>query len=270
MNDSGFIRREARGVPYYACRSLEGVNGLTHGFSTRRGGVSALPEGSLNLSYLSWDEAAAVDENRARFMAALRLEPVPLQTLSQIHSDRVHIIDEIPDSWHDRPRADALATRLRGVAIAVQVADCFPIILADRTGEAIAAIHAGWRGTVERIAAKTVASMENHLGVSPGDLLAAIGPGIRPCCFEVGHEVSVRFDEAFRGFPLHSPNPSNPSRMLLDLPAALRHQLIEAGVPAGQIRDLALCTMCNRADFFSYRGEGPRSGRLMAVVARRG
>ena len=270
MNESGFIRRESRGVPYYACRALDGVHGLTHGFSTRRGGVSALPEGSLNLTYLSWDEPAAVGENRARFMAALRLELVPLQTLSQIHSDRVHIVETVPDSWNDRPRADAVATRLGGVAIAVQVADCFPTILADRTGAAIAAIHAGWRGTVERIAAKTVASMESHLRASPGDLLAAIGPGIRPCCFEVGHEVSARFDEAFPGVPLQSPNPSNPSRMLLDLPGALRHQLIEAGLPAGQIHDLGLCTMCNRADFFSYRGEGPRTGRLMAVVARRG
>lgn len=268
MSDTGFIRREVDGIPFYVCRTLESVTGLRHCFSTRSGGVSALPANSLNLSYVDWDSIAAVDENRRRLMTSLNLESMPLATLSQIHSDRVHIIEEKPNQGNDRPRADALATQLRGVALGVQVADCFPVLIADRAGGGIAAVHAGWRGSVQRIAARAVAALRSRFGARPTELLAAIGPGIRGCCFEVGPEVSARFEEQYPGMPLQRPNPANPSRALLDLPQALRLQLAEAGVRASHIFDAGLCTKCNAAEFFSYRGEGPRSGRLMAVIAR--
>lgn len=267
MSDNGFTRRESGGVFFYTCRALEHIPGVTHGFSTRVGGVSSLPANSLNLTFVDWDTPAAVSENRTRFFSALRLNSVPLATLSQIHSDRIHLLQEVPASG-DRPSADAVATRAGALAIGVQVADCFPVLIADRRGTGIAAVHAGWRGTVQRIAAKTVNCMMAEFAIPPQDLVAAIGPGIRPCCFEVGNEVSTRFDEAFPGVPLHSSNPDDPSRRLLDLPRALRLQLVQAGLPERQIYDLGLCTMCNRAEFFSYRGDGPCTGRLMAVIAR--
>jgi YfiH family protein len=264
MGKNSFVRREATGVPVYVCGALESVPGIRHGFSTRHGGVSMLPEGALNLTNLAWDSAEAVRENRRRFLSAVALESSKLATLSQIHSDRVHIIEQKSGAANTMPQADAQITRLRGVAIAVQVADCFPVLVADSAGGAIAAVHAGWRGTAERIVLKAVSVMQSAFGSNPGDLLIAVGPGIRACCFEVGAEVLDVFRHNFPGMKLPAENPRRPAN--LDLAAAIRVQLGEAGVPDRNVFDVGLCTRCESAEFFSYRREGARSGRMMGVI----
>jgi purine-nucleoside/S-methyl-5'-thioadenosine phosphorylase / adenosine deaminase len=263
-----FVRHEADGVPYYSCSALEELSFLRHGFSTRHGGVSSLPAGNLNLSHVSWDSAQQVDENRGRFMTALGLGSATLATLSQIHSDRLHIIEEKAGQWNQRPQADALATRLQSVALAVQAADCFPILLVDPTAGAIAGVHAGWRGTLARILSKSVQTMERELDCDPARLMVAIGPGIRRCCFEIGPEVVEAFEREFPGAQLAEPHPANPGRSLLDLRRAVDVQFAEVGIPQSQVFDLGLCTRCRVDEFFSYRGEGPKSGRLMAVISR--
>lgn len=268
MAANGFVRREAKGVSFYCCSALEEIPFLRHGFSTRHGGVSPLPVDSLNLGRVAWDAAERVEENRRRFMAALNLQGVSLTTLSQAHSDRVHIIEENSGQWNHRTEGDALVTRLAGLALAVQVADCFPILIADPETGAIAGVHSGWRGTLARIALKTIEKMTADFGCNPARLIAAIGPGIRACCFEVGPEVVSSFELKFPGARLTAARSGDADKHLLDLRKALDLQFEEAGLSPVNIFDLGACTRCGVDEFFSYRGEGPRSGRMMGLIAR--
>jgi polyphenol oxidase len=267
MGDGGFKRQEENGIPYYACIAFQEFPFLRHGFSTRHGGVSPLPLTALNLSQVSWDSPTNVAENRRRFLAALRLEHVPLVTLSQVHSSRLHILDENTPPENGRPQADAVATMRSGTAIGVQVADCFPILVADPRKRVIAAIHAGWRGTLERIFSKTVAGLRAGFGTDPADLITAVGPGIHPCCFEVGPEVVDQFRAAYPGVKLAGPHPARHGKYFIDLPKALQLQFEETGLNVDNVFILNACTRCNTGEFFSYRGEGPQSGRMMAVIA---
>lgn len=277
MTGSGFARREAEGIVFYTCLALDDLAFVRHGFSTRFGGVSPLPSNALNLSRVSWDSPANVAENRRRFARALRMETSPLVTLAQIHSDRVHIIEESPAFWNSRPEADALITRLAGVALSVQVADCLPILIADPEGRVIAAVHAGWRGSLARIVAKTIARLEEDFRCDPGRLLIAIGPGIRACCFEVGKEVVDAFALEYHGARIAEPRPAESTsrdrspavpKFMLDLRKALDIQLREARISPSLVFDLQACTCCKTDEFFSYRAEGDRSGRMMGVIAR--
>jgi len=264
MSSESFVRREIDALPFYCCTALEELTFLRHGFSTRHGGVSPLPSRSLNLSFVSCDAPQRVQENRKRFTHALEL-PDALVTLSQIHSDRVHIIEEKPDQRNPSPQGDALVTCSAGVVLAVQGADCFPILIVDPETRAIAAVHAGWRGTLARIAAKTIGKMRERFGCDPARLLIAVGPGIRSCCFEVGTEVLRAFQTEFAGVQLGQTSSSG--RVLLDLRRALEIQFEETGVSPERIYDLGKCTRCCADEFFSFRREGPRSGRMMGVIA---
>ncbi len=264
---NGFTLREDQGVPYYSCCAFEKLPGLCHGFSTRQGQVPPLSKGSFNLSYSSWDSPERVRENRRQFLSALHLQDARLATLRQVHSNRVYIIKDISGQWN-QPEGDALATQLPGVALAVQTADCMPILVADPERNAVAAVHAGWRGMLSRILAKTVQEMQNVFNSDPQTILVAVGPGIRSCCFEVGPEVVDLFKREYRECRLAEPICSRTGKYLLDLTKALNVQLDHAGVRRENRYDLGACTCCNIREFFSYRSEGHRSGRMMAVVGK--
>jgi len=265
MTGNGFALRSAQGVPYYSCVALEKVARIRHGFSTRAGGAESARGNSLNLGLVPWDAPERVSENRSRFLAALGLESARLATLSQIHSDQVHIIEDAA-AQRNRREGDALATRNPGVCLGVLVADCFPILLADPVNGAVAAIHSGWRGTAARIAAKTVEVMKASFGSDPGQILAAIGPGIRSCCFEVGIEVVQLFADSYPGPALARQSEDRPGKYLLNLSQGLRLQLAGAGLRPDHVFDLDVCTRCNPNEFFSYRVEGPGAGRQMAII----
>ncbi|MBZ5494858.1 MAG: peptidoglycan editing factor PgeF [Acidobacteriia bacterium] len=265
---NGFVLRQTAGVPYYTCAALERDPGLRHGFSTRCGGVSPAPEGALNLGHVAWDASANVTENRRRFLSALNLAPECLATVAQIHSAEFHIIKTRAHQWNPRNRGDALITSEKGVALAVQVADCFPVLISDPIAGIIAAVHAGWRGTLARILRRTLEGMRDHLGAEPARAVAAIGPGIRACCLEVGSDVASSFESAFPGVHLCSPRTKKPGKYLLDLLQALKIQLSEAGVPGENVFDLGQCTRCHPQEFFSYRADGARAGRMMGVICR--
>jgi YfiH family protein len=264
----GFRRCSIGGVAFYSCRAFEKLPYLRHGFSTRHGGVGAPPEVALNLSYSDREVPERVSENRRRLLAALNLQGVDLATVAQIHSDRVHIIEDGTRQWNCRTPGDALATRLAGVAIAVQVADCLPVLIADPETGAIAVVHAGWRGILLRILAKTVERMIRAFGSDPGCLMVALGPGIRSCCMEVGREVASSYEEEYPGGNVCTPIPSRPGKRLLDLRRALDIQGHAVGISARNFYDLGACTRCNTDEFFSYRGERDGFGRMMAVIAR--
>jgi YfiH family protein len=220
----------------------------------------------LNLGYVPWDAPECVEENRRRFLTALNLEAESLATLSQVHSDRAHILEENPVQWNRHTQGDALITGRPGAALGIQVADCFPVLMVDRLTQTVAAIHAGWRGTLARIASKTVERMVASFGCNRASLLVAIGPGIRSCCFEVGSEVSEAFEKEFPGAKLA--RAVSQGKYHVDLCQALGIQLAEAGVDSNQVYDLEACTHCQQDQFFSYRREGLASGRMLAVIAR--
>ena len=269
---------------------------LIHGFSTRAGGVSILrsqrlgqprSEKILNLGYTGWDHRERVDENRRHFVEALGHAELPLVPLRQIHSDIAHFIGAPPA---EPPKGDALATSAAGVLLAIQTADCIPILLVDPRHRAVAAIHAGWRGTLARIAAKTLGRMQMEFSTKPADVLAAIGPGIGQCCYEVGpgvvKEFAAQFPQARSWFegPFDAlasgedPNPlpwltmmppghePPPPRCHLDLKAANAALLIAAGLLLKNIFVSDLCTSCRTDLFFSYRREH-HTGRMLSAIA---
>jgi polyphenol oxidase len=267
---------------------------LIHGFSTRAGGFShAYRKGDLNLGFTKDDSRAAVERNRTAFLKALcgnRRFSATLITLRQIHSDIIHCVDSIPQ---ETLAGDGLITSTPSLLLAIQTADCLPVILVDTKRRAVGVFHAGWRGTVQRIVEKGVGEMFRHFGSRPRDIKAAIGPGIQGCCYEVGEEVRTQFESQFayagklfrevkdsdpvrEKYPLlfltaRAPGHSDlPKKLFLDLVEANRQQLLAAGVPKKNIETSPLCTQCNNDMLFSYRAEKGKTGRLMAIVGIRG
>ncbi len=278
---------------------------LVHGFSTRVGGSSrAYGKGNLNLGFTKDDSKAAVERNRAAFLQSVcgdsrpRLSSRakhdgkalwPLITVRQIHSDIIRCIDSIPA---EPLSADGLITATPALLLAIQTADCLPVILVDTKRHAVGVFHAGWRGTVQRIVEKGVGEMHRCFGSNPRDLKAAIGPGIGGCCYEVGEEVRIKFESQFEygaslfrelkdsdpvreKYPLlfltaRAPGHSElPTRIFLDLVEANRQQLLAAGVPKKSIEASPLCTNCCPELLFSYRAERGKTGRMMGVAGIR-
>jgi hypothetical protein len=241
---------------------------------------------------------AAVEKNRRTFAAAITNPPAsgrsprsvwPIVSARQIHSDLIHCVSGIP---REPLSGDGLVTNTTGILLAVLTADCLPVILVDATTRAVGVFHAGWRGTVKRIVEKGVGEMQRWFGTRPQDLRAAIGPGIRGCCYQVGPELKSKFesqfgyadslfretkerDEIHEKYPLlfltsRAPGHSVlPKQIFLDLGEANRRQLIDVGVPAKNITDLGLCTSCHTELFFSHRAEKGVTGRMMAAVGIR-
>jgi YfiH family protein len=261
---------------------------LIHGFSTRQGGVSALDgkENLLNLSFMEWDTRENVAKNRRLFQAAAGAKNLPLVALKQIHSDVIHLFSAKPG---EPCRGDASISNRPGLLLAVQTADCVPILIVDPKKRAIAAIHAGWRGTLVRIVEKAVGRLRLEFGSKPAELRAALGPSIGPCCYEVGADLVTKFTAQFADAPGYfddartgeEPNPLQwlnmmppghqppPKNVHLDLRKANRSQLLSAGLRAENIFVSDLCTACRTDLLFSYRHEGPQSGRLLSVIGIR-
>ncbi len=177
------------------------------------------------------------------------------------------------------PEADGLISRDPSVAISVRAADCVPILMSDRRTGAVAAVHAGWRGTCASAAPAAVRAMQEHFGSNPADLVAAIGPSIGPCCYEVGTTVVDAFAAAghprhhiARWFPSEAVRGESREQMplVLDLWAATRDQLVLAGIPDDQVHVSGLCTATHNETFFSYRREGEAAGRIAAVIRASG
>jgi YfiH family protein len=268
MKNDGFILRENQGIPYYSCPVFESLARFRHGFSTRHGGrsgTSGHEENAFNLSDAAWDSPERVRENQRRFLSAVGLENAPLITLNQVHSNRVNIVRELNGPWNP-VEGDALITRSEGIALAVKIGDCLPILIADPVHTAAAAVHSGWRGTVSGVLPHTIREMQREFDSNPAELHVAIGPGIRSCCFEIGAEVVKEFEAEFPGEHLAKPIEMRPGKFLLDHSRALKIQLHQVGVRLENCYDMNACTCCNTKEFFSYRAEGAASGRMMAVI----
>jgi len=225
---------------YRAVPALSRIPWLFHGFGTRR--------------FSEDDLLSIIAENGAR--------PVLLR---QIHSARVLVLDEVPEGF---PEADAAATRRPGLALVIKTADCLPLFLVDPDHRAVAAVHAGWRGTARRIAGEAVATMVHAFGTRPAVLLAALGPCIGGACYEVGEDVAVSFRRDPSFGVLFALIPARPGKYHFDLRAANRAQLEAAGLTAANIHDSGTCTHCDPA-LLSFRRDRRSDLRLFNFIGFR-
>lgn len=287
--------RAANGVQWLP---VPGWETFWAGFSTRRGGRSRAycaedSPGELNLGFTAADEPEAVEQNRRLLAEAVTGDPeTPLVTMRQFHSNLV--VRATPsDARRARPRkADGAVTDEPGFLIGVQVADCIPVLVADRKRKVIGAFHAGWRGTVKRIVETGVGRMRLEFGCRPRDMVAAIGPGVGPCCYAVGEEVVSEFESQFQYAHelFHEVFDSDPIKIKypmlfltqrapghspigpqihLDLVEANRRQLLDAGLRPGAIQLVGGCTNCQPERFFSHRASRGHAGRMMGVIGVR-
>jgi YfiH family protein len=248
-------------------RSLAALGGVRHAFFTRAGGVSHGIYASLNGGVGSDDDRAHVDENRARMAAALGVGRDALITAYQIHSAEV-VVAEAAWTHEARPRADAIVTRVRGLAIGVSTADCGPLLLADAQAHVIGAAHAGWRGALAGITDATIAAME-RLGAERKRIVAVLGPTIRQPSYEVGADLADRFRAADPANARFFRPSARAGHALFDLPGYIASRLAGAGILGAA--DLAHCTYADPARFFSFRrtthrGEPDYGRHVNAIV----
>ena len=282
--------RENTGIEVVRAQGWMQYEWLRHGFSTRTGGVSAVyGGGSLNLGWTKEDDPASVAMNRRRFLDAAtgettRKADFALVTVRQIHSAITWAIQEQDGAFSGKLQTpegkavlegDGLMTNLAGVMLGVGTADCVPVLVADVKKRAVAAFHAGWRGTVARIVEQGIAKMAHEYGSQPEDLIAAIGPSIGTCCYAVGEEVQSAFstqfayaDKLFRKEKVSGPEDT---QIHVDLWDANRRQLRDAGISESRITVIGECTACDRDShealrYFSHRGQRGIAGRMLSVV----
>ncbi len=232
--------------------------GFPHGFTTRRGGVSRPPFGGLNLGGAVGDDPADVARNWEALERETRLR---FARVRQVHGDRVVVARAREGGAVEE--ADAVVSTSPGVAACVAVADCVPILLADPRSGAVAAVHAGWRGTLAHATARAVEALSREVGAQPGDLLAAIGPAIGPCCYQVSQEVAQAFRDDL-GAGIAVARPAGPH---VDLWLANEVVLRQAGLEPERIEVLGRCTACEPDAFFSHRRDHGRTGRQVGFIA---
>ncbi len=250
---------------------------IVHAFSTRLNGVSTAPFDTLNLGQSVGDDRARVEENRRRFFGGLDVNAGQVVRVYQAHDNGVLRVEGevlhragFPESLIDRARPfDALVTKQPGLALTVSTADCVPILIHDPVRRAIAAVHAGWRGTARRVVVSALDAMRDTYGTNATDCRAAIGPCIRACCFEVDAPVTDAMASALADW--HSfATATRPGHWQMDLPAINRRLLEQSGVASERIDDLGLCTSCRSDLFFSHRRDKGRTGRMMNFILMRG
>ena len=272
MTDSGLRRHATQGLVFHQFAHLADIPGLVHAVSTRIGGVSRPPYESLNLAAHVGDDAADVLANRRRLSRALDIDPESWVTPEQVHQLNVAVVDaDIAANHRVIPASDALIARAptdrKPLTLAVFSADCPLILIAHRSGSALGVVHAGWRTTVGGLPQKTVRTLCDEFRLVPIDLLAGISPGIGPDCYEVGDDVhdqarsqATRCERFMR---------RSGGGWLFDLWQANRTQLLEAGLRDEHIVAAGRCNHCHTDEFYSYRTQGPTTGRHALVAGFR-
>ena len=247
-------------------------DGVTAVVSTRHGGVSDGAYHSLNLGGHVGDDPGAVAENRRRLAAALGVDKLTIA--DQKHTDRVAVVDParagrghdgVADSAAAFPATDAMITNLPGVALAILVADCAPVVLYDPVRQAVGVAHSGRAGTIRGVLPKTVGAMAASFGSAPGDLLIGIGPAIGAASYEIGAAEASEVMAAFGAEGTRLLTPTRPGHATFDLARAIRRQLRDSGVPDRNVHDMAIDTRTSTDDFFSDRAARP-CGRFAAIA----
>jgi polyphenol oxidase len=257
------IRQDYGPLTAYEFESLRPHRRLAHGIFTRHGGVSPSPWHSLNLSTATGDSRDHIDENYRRVYGALGHSPDTAISSHQVHGSSVAVVTG-EQRGQRLDACDGLVTDEPGIVLLQRHADCVPILLYDPKRPAIGVAHAGWRGTLAGVPGELVRAMCEAFGSRPADLIAAVGPSIGPCCYDIGAEVQRGFiaRHADAGQWLAA---GDDGRVRLDLWEANRAMLAAAGVR--EIEVAGICTACNVDEFYSARAENRRNGCFGAVIA---
>lgn len=266
------ICREKAGVPFLTFPLFEETGLTAHGFSTRLGGVSEGDCATMNFSMSRGDTEENVRENYRRMGAAIGFDPESLVLSWQTHTTNIRKVTAADaGKGYDRERdyrdIDGLMTDVPGLALVTLYADCVPLFFLDPVKKVIAASHSGWRGTVARMGRCTVEAMQAEYGCRPENILAAVGPSICGDCYEVSEDVAQRFAEEFdSSHRILWRSPSDPKKYQLDLQAANRRILLEAGIRKEHLQIGDICTCCNKGLLFSHRGSKGRRGNMAGFL----
>ncbi|HJT25065.1 MAG TPA: peptidoglycan editing factor PgeF [bacterium] len=264
------LQREAGGVTTVTFPRLADENVLRHAISTRAGGVSRGSYRSLNLSHKVQDDASRVEENRTLLSRALGMDLGRVVHADQVHGDRVLKLNAAnrPSEGGSLGEGDGIITNEKGIPIMLMVADCLPVLFYDPTHQAAGLAHAGWRGTVSHVAAKTLLAMGEAYGTRPEEVRAVLGPCIGACCYEVGEDVRKEFSDIFPWAP-EVFTQSSARHWKLDLAEANARQLLEIGLQDENLIRSGLCTIRHNSLFYSHRAEAFESqstGRFGAFM----
>jgi len=252
--------------------NLSSIDGITHVVSTRSGGISKDNYATMNLSEYCGDDSSTVSNNREIVSAFLHIPSENIQVPCQIHGDKIAVVDESFKVLSKENRkqilngVDALISTVPDLFVAVSTADCVPVLLYAPDRKIVAAIHAGWRGTVQQIVSKTVLYLKEMYDCNVKEILAGIGPSIGLDAFEVGEEVVEAFNNAGLVNDLILKRNLQTGKAHIDLWEANRQQLLDVGLDAKHIEVASICTYTNNDDFFSARRLGIQSGRMLSGI----
>ena len=276
IQDHAILQRQGD-IAYFVFPALSRISGIRHAFSTRLGGVSAGYCSSMNLADNCGDTKENLRENYRRMAALLgiRLEDIVLS--DQVHGKELMVVSREHTMGEELEKKiqgiDGIMTDVKGIALSTAYADCVPLLFADRKKKVIAAVHAGWRGTVAEIAIETVTKLKKQYGCQERDLQVVIGPSICQNCYEVSEEVAVQFSKLldkhdFSGYieSVVRKNPDKEEKYQLDLWMANRLLLEAAGIPVKNITTACVCTCCNKDLLHSHRASGGKRGGLRAFI----
>lgn len=262
--------RSRNGVPFLAADGLSAIPGIAHGFSTRQGGVSQGIFGTMNLGLNRGDDPDCVRENYRRFLAAVGCTGRHLAMCDQVHGSTVRNITMADTKAELFQRlnyeGDGLITAIPGVTLVVFVSDCIPVLLCDPVRKVVAAVHAGWRGTASGVVTAAVEQMCRVYGCKPGDILAAIGPGIGPCCFETHEDVPNAMTAAVASPALSYIKIMENGKFSVDLKGINARRLELAGLAPEHIAVSGDCTACLGDKYWSHRVMGSQRGSMAAVI----
>jgi YfiH family protein len=270
------MKEHARaGIRFLTYGVFEPYLNVTNVVTTRAGGASAAPYEGLNFGFRSGDDPGAVLENRAAVAQILGIEPEFYTAAEQVHGSAVALVRAADRgrgavAWEDTLRGmDALVTNEPGLPLVILTADCVAISMYDTRGNAVAMVHAGWKGTLGRIVEKTLAVMSSEYGTRPADVVAGLSPAVGPCHYQVGEEVAASFRTEFGPDAEDFFVKGDAGRIALDLWKANLAQLAAAGVPPDRAEAGRLCSACDPARFYSYRRDGERTGRMAGIIELR-
>ena len=245
-------------LPFFEIHEMSKIGWVRHAFLTRKGGVSLPPYDTLNLSKENGDREEDVNQNRNRIAETFCFDPRHLVLLNQNHQDRILLLREPFITLPSLLEYDAMITNAPDIFLGIQTADCIPIFVVDQKRKVIAAVHAGRQGTALHIVIKVLKKIEREFNGSSKDLLIALGPSIRPCCYEIDEKVFLPEWEPFSAS-------KGRGKWMLDLARINIAQMKEEGIQEEQIFWIDLCTCCHHDLFFSYRKEN-RTGRQLSFI----
>jgi YfiH family protein len=255
---------EKNGIPCLTSREFARAGPLVHGFLGRKG-VSLPPLASCRDRRIG-DTQKGLAQNYERLARAFGLPSRGPVTINQVHGNSVFIVEDRGAGGPHEVEADAIVTNVEGIALGVLTADCLPILLFDPVKKVAGAVHAGWKGTVKKVTTAAVEAFTKNFGSNPGDLTSALGPCIEPCCYTVDNEVQAQYKRAFGDLPGYIRKGPGSRFNTLDIRTANIDQLLNAGLRKENISTESVCTSCRNELFFSYRKEGPLTGRQLSFV----